>query len=77
MEIYGKIVTLEDEVRRLNAVNEAIHKQIDGHREVLRDRFAMAALTGILYGIRTWHDEFPEMAYQYADAMLAAKEKKP
>ena len=43
----------------------------------LRDQFAMAALTGLLANPRShaWPDE-ASRAYEYADAMLEAREAK-
>jgi hypothetical protein len=46
----------------------------------LRDRFAMAALQGLVAGRDGWSDSlmsiYPERAYQMADSMLAAREPK-
>ncbi len=44
----------------------------------LRDQFAMAALQGLLSCPQTDGDKesFSEAAYEYADAMLAARDRK-
>lgn len=44
----------------------------------LRDQFAMAALQGLIScePPRHSHKEFAEWAYEYADAMLAARKEK-
>ena len=46
-------------------------------RAELRDRFAMAALTGLLadHTMDLQPTEFADLSYQYADAMLKAREK--
>lgn len=45
-------------------------------QETLRDRFAMAALTGLLASDRNWSDEGAALrAYKEADAMLQEREK--
>ena len=52
-----------------------------GKKERLRDEFAMAALAGMLarttYHIEDDPRDLSEEAYQYADAMLRAREVKP
>jgi plasmid stability protein len=51
-----------------------------GTAETLRDRFAIAALTGLCGNDDALHRYIPEKiaewAYQYADAMLAQREKR-
>lgn len=44
----------------------------------LRDQFAMAALQGLIACETTHgnHEEFAEWAYEYADAMIAARKEK-
>ena len=43
----------------------------------LRDRFAMAVITGILAGRETFYeDAFADVAYKIADAMLKRREQK-
>jgi hypothetical protein len=46
----------------------------------LRDRFAMAALTSIFHTVQHVSESTPdfvaELSYKFADAMLAAREKK-
>lgn len=43
-------------------------------QETLRDRFAMAALTGIISGSeREEYGSFTDSAYKYADCMMAAR----
>jgi len=45
-------------------------------REQLRDRFAAAALTGMLAnGATGEYSDFAYFAYKYADAMLKAREE--
>lgn len=59
-----------------------------GNVEQLRDRFAMAALTGLLGAndsrdstVAPWREQSNDVvaraAYEYADAMLAARASKP
>lgn len=44
-------------------------------RPTLRDKFAMAALTGLLAGGATGMVDYAGCAYRHADAMLAARSK--
>ena len=57
--------------------NEGLQKGV----AILRDQFAMAALTGMLatpspYSGATRVEEVAEGAYKYADAMLQERDKK-
>jgi hypothetical protein len=54
---------------------EADHKR--ARLERLRDEFAMAALTGMLIGEWLSDKGVATTAYEYADAMLRAREVKP
>jgi hypothetical protein len=51
--------------------------QIQQHDETMRDRFAMAALTGMLGSQDFFGDmqSFCRVAYEYADAMIEARKK--
>ena len=42
--------------------------------KTLRDEFAMSALTGILSTCAYFRDEAAAISYEYADAMLKARE---
>lgn len=63
----------EDSVYRV-ATQQGVFQPV----ATLRDQFAMAALTGLLSCEETsgGPDEFAEWSYEYADAMLAAREAK-
>ncbi len=64
---------------------------INGQREDLRDKFAAAALTGLLghlphaafatqstkHAEEEAHDKLASEAYRWADAMLRVREKEP
>ena len=52
---------------------------LEGEREELRDRFAMAALAGPLAKYSTFEnwDGIAGDAYKIADAMLSARRRKP
>lgn len=64
---------LLDEVERLRG-NEALY--LPRARNVLRDRFAASALTGLLASGRNMRVEFlAEEAYGYADRMLTERAK--
>jgi hypothetical protein len=62
---------------------ELMKREADEARECLRDQFAMAALTGLLSNpkladtaLKKGPRWFDEVAYQYADGMLNAREAK-
>jgi hypothetical protein len=55
---------------------QAIEARNDAERRELRDRFAMAALTGLCFGRQDNVDAFAREAYLVADAMLRAREGK-
>ena len=73
-------VTTQEDVDRYCEAMKVIHPPLDINKETLRDRFAMAALTGLLsaepdneiYDLRV----VTLRAYQVADAMLEARRKK-
>jgi hypothetical protein len=44
-------------------------------RQTLRDKFAMAAITGTLPGSELDVDQYAALAYRMADAMMRAREK--
>ena len=77
-EYMLKGVAFRDELQaRINEQNnliDALREQIKDQRESLRDKFAMAALGGILTYSRdsSKREVFPnaELAYIYADAMM-------
>ena len=48
----------------------------DSKAPTLRDQFAMAALTGLVFGRKDNVNTFAEEAYKIADAMLKAREEK-
>ena len=73
---------------RIDGMNREFDQRMEWHREdierareqaraELRDRFAMAALTGLLSYetavLRGTPEGFAEHAYQFADAMLQAR----
>lgn len=67
----------------IEAIAEASRQAYaDAAQTTLRDQFAMAALTGMLANSNTKGDisglqaHLPDMAYGFADAMLAAREAK-
>ena len=58
------------------AYQEKFQKQFEEQeRRALRDRFAMAALTGLLadHTMDFAVTEFADLSYKYADAMLKAR----
>lgn len=78
-------VTLHEPITR-EAFNKALRERDEARaeaRESLRDKFAMAALTGCYGGKAPQNVEIPdfeadaEMFYQIADAMLAARNNQP
>lgn len=58
---------------------EWIDKTVDEPPLTIRDKFAMAALTGILAHSGTYYSDnmnkYPEQAYELADAMMAERKK--
>ena len=56
--------------------SQAKAQQREAEELTLRDRFAMAALTGLSVMFRGSAEEFAEMAYKRADAMLQARKEK-
>jgi len=55
-------------VNEMTAMREAYDAEIEALRSDLRDRLAMAALTGILtHGTHYTHDKVMADAYRYAD----------
>jgi hypothetical protein len=53
----------------------AVAMQAKQARAELRDRFAMAALTGLLAAGSMWSGEAADEAWKQADAMLKAREE--
>lgn len=75
-------VTLHEPITR-EALNKALRERDEARaeaRESLRDKFAMAALSGLVFhndwGMRS-DAEIANGAYGYADAMLAARNNQP
>jgi hypothetical protein len=74
-------VRLTDEdretIRKLRGRIASLEGQVAEHKATLRDRFALAALTGLIARIATGGSDVLAMAaYDAADAMLAARESK-
>ena len=81
---------LRKEILELEAQLQVERSRVDSHRAVLRDQFAVAALSGLIAnsepgqvvksdGVRCVtmqeiQDRFAELAYGYADVMLKHKE---
>lgn len=69
-----------EKVRYLNGGSDQPHESVD--LDCLRDSFAQAALTGMI-AAHTGDKRLPDSidtaqaAYEYADAMLAARQRKP
>lgn len=59
----------------VQAYQKYLAEQDQKERAELRDRFAMAALTGLLadHTMDFAVTEFADLAYEYADAMLKAR----
>jgi hypothetical protein len=75
---------LDEEQAEGLAALERVRAALARSEETLRDRFAMAALTGLLAGpedgggtLPHYQQHYARTAYGYADAMLAAREVKP
>jgi hypothetical protein len=77
-KVAGVISRMED-LTDAEAISEIV-AAIEPSEEKLRDRFAMAALTGILAsdpGFLLSEEKAAGCAYKQADAMLAARKVKP
>ena len=70
---------------RIDRMNREFEHRMEWHREdierarkqaraELRDRFAMAALTGLLAAGSMWSGEAADEAWKQADAMLKARD---
>jgi hypothetical protein len=59
------------------ANNPQSEQESSGEKETLRDRFAMAALTGLLSGGARAGSNVAWQAYKYADYMLQARSETP
>ena len=67
-------MSVEEVIRRHHEV--ALRVNAEQRRAELRDRFAMAALTGLLSGpcdLAAYRESCAKLAFQIADAMLAAR----
>ncbi len=75
--LRAEIVRLRAEIVRLQAENALLRE--DGTSITLRDQFAMAALSGMLASSMSVAGnpamKFSQYAYEYADAMLEAREE--
>lgn len=58
------------------AENQRLARACAAAQETLRDRFAMAALPGLLMSGRYDFSGVAEDSYRYADAMMKAREEK-
>jgi hypothetical protein len=74
------ISNIEMQEKMWQHFEQAAKQTLENARMDLRDRFAMAALTGLLSSMSADYyrsgDEYVEMAYQTADKMLKARERK-
>ncbi len=63
----------------IDEIFSLLDSEVENRKKMeLRDRFAMAALTGLLAdsNLDTDENSFAKLAYTYADAMLKAREEK-
>ena len=68
-------VTTQEDVDRYCEAMKVVHPPLNVNQETIRDRFAMAYLSGTVHGERTYI-EVALQAYSCADAMLEARGKK-
>jgi hypothetical protein len=64
------ITELQDRISELNGVIESYQKQLRDKDAALRDRFAAAALTGLLAQRDVTPSKAAVDSYRYADAMM-------
>lgn len=65
---------MSDNLKDLTGYQRCVAEEMQRKRAELRDRFAMAALTGLLAGPRAYsREDRAANAWQEADAMLKAR----
>lgn len=72
------VADLQSRIDEQNKLIDVLREQMRDQHEKLRDRFAMAALTGLLAaGETTDPPKAAEYAYQYADETMKRRESVP
>ncbi|MCA3431655.1 MAG: hypothetical protein INF71_18790 [Roseomonas sp.] len=82
--LWGRLKRFYNGQDRIDRMNREFEQRIEWHREdierarkqarvELRDRFAMAALTGLLAANYEFTDRVVEETWEIADAMLKAR----
>lgn len=77
MSTYEEVCEIRDAIGELRDAVNALNMRF-AHDDMVRDRFAMAALTAIIDAVAYRSDTPAEaalVAYEYADAMMAERRK--